>query len=58
MRSASVAGRPTCFTLYENWRSKEDLDQHPQKPYLQALLGKADELLATAPDIRLLERIG
>lgn len=27
-------------------------------PYLQALLGKADEPLATAPDIQLLERIG
>ncbi|OEU60805.1 MAG: antibiotic biosynthesis monooxygenase [Desulfuromonadales bacterium C00003094] len=47
-----------CFTLYENWRSKEDLDQHLQMPYLQALLGKAEELLATAPDIQLMERIG
>ncbi len=48
----------TSFTLYENWRSKEDLDQHLQTPYLQALLGKAEELLAADPDIQLLERIG
>jgi len=42
----------TCFTLYEHWRSKDDLDQHLQMPYLQALLGKADDLRATAPDIQ------
>jgi quinol monooxygenase YgiN len=46
------------FTLYENWRSKQDLDQHLQMPYLQALLGQAEELFAEPPDIQLLERIG
>jgi quinol monooxygenase YgiN len=48
----------TVFTLYENWRSKQDLDQHLQMPYLQNLLGRADELFAEPPDIQLLERIG
>jgi quinol monooxygenase YgiN len=47
----------TVFTLYENWRSKQDLDQHLQMPYLQDLLGRADELFAEPPDIQLLERI-
>jgi quinol monooxygenase YgiN len=46
------------FTLYENWRSKQDLDAHLQMPYLQALLGRAEELFSEPPDIQLMERIG
>ncbi|MCD4689553.1 MAG: antibiotic biosynthesis monooxygenase [Desulfuromonadaceae bacterium] len=47
-----------CFTLHENWRSQEDFEQHLQMPYPQALLGKAEELLATALNIQLMKRIG
>lgn len=45
------------FILYENWRSKEDLDDHLAKPYLQAFLGKTDLLLAEPPEIKLWEMI-
>jgi quinol monooxygenase YgiN len=39
------------FMFYENWRSKADLDKHFETQYLQAFLGKAEELLAEPPDI-------
>jgi quinol monooxygenase YgiN len=43
--------------LYENWVSKEDLDQHLAKPYLQAFLGKADSILAEPVQILLWDKI-
>lgn len=42
---------PALFCLYENWRSRQDLDEHLATPYLQAFLGKAPELLAEPVDI-------
>lgn len=44
----------TLFVVYENWQSKEHLDRHLGTPHLQALLAKADELLAAPPEIILL----
>lgn len=46
------------FIFVENWKDKEELDKHLQMPYLQALLGKVDELCAGAPDIVLTNQIG
>jgi len=43
--------------FYENWRSKADLDRHFEMLYLQAFLGKADELLAEPPDITFWEMV-
>ena len=42
---------PALFCLYENWRSRRDLDDHLATPYLQAFLGKAEELLAEPVDL-------
>ncbi|MEW6139475.1 MAG: putative quinol monooxygenase [Thermodesulfobacteriota bacterium] len=52
----SLDDRATLF-LYENWVSKEDLDEHLQMPYLKDFLGKADELLAEPVNITLWEMI-
>ena len=32
--------------FYENWRSREDLDEHLQKPHLQGFVEKAGPMLA------------
>jgi quinol monooxygenase YgiN len=32
--------------LYENWVSKNDLDEHLAMPYLKDLIAKADGMLA------------
>ena len=45
------------FMLYENWVSKEDLDQHLAMPYLQAFLGKAPDLVAEPVQIALWEML-
>jgi quinol monooxygenase YgiN len=34
------------FIFYENWRSKEDLDQHVLTDHFQSFFGKTDRLLA------------
>lgn len=48
---------PATLMLYENWVSKEDLDQHLAMPYLQAFLGKTDCLLAEPVQIQLWDKI-
>ena len=42
---------PALFCLYENWRSRRDLDEHLATPYLLAFLGKAPDLLAEPVDL-------
>jgi quinol monooxygenase YgiN len=44
---------PNCFLFYENWISKEDLDQHLATPHIADFLSKADDLLAEPVEIRL-----
>ena len=44
---------PGVFMLYENWVSKQALDEHLAKPYLEEFLGRADELLQEPVDIAL-----
>ena len=34
------------FVFYENWKTKEDWEQHLQMPYMQEAVGKAAELFA------------
>lgn len=48
---------PGVFVFYENWKSKQDLEKHLAMPYLQALLGKVEELFAEAPVINFLEKL-
>jgi quinol monooxygenase YgiN len=49
---------PAWFVFHENWTSKAELDQHLQKPDLQATLGRVTQLLAEPPQITLWEKIG
>jgi quinol monooxygenase YgiN len=48
---------PSIFMLYENWRSKKDLDDHLNMPYLKDFVGKADSILAGPLEIALWEMI-
>jgi len=48
---------PSRFMLYENWKSKKDLDEHLAMPYLKDFLGKADEILAAPVEITLWEMV-
>ncbi len=48
---------PGVFVFYEIWKSKQDLEQHLEMPYLQALLAKAEKLFAAAPEIKFLEKL-
>lgn len=43
--------------LYENWRSKEDLDVHLEMPYLEELKAKAGELCSEPIEITLWEMV-
>jgi quinol monooxygenase YgiN len=47
----------TLFMLYENWKSKQDLDDHLAKPHLKNIIGKAETLLAEPIEITLWEMI-
>jgi quinol monooxygenase YgiN len=49
---------PALFLFHENWTSKAQLDQHLQKPDLQAVLAKLGQLVAEPPSITLWEKIG
>ena len=42
---------PCSFLFVEIWRSQADLDDHLQKPYLQALIARAGELFSTPLDV-------
>jgi quinol monooxygenase YgiN len=48
---------PSLLMLYENWVSKEALDEHLAMPHLEAFKAKADEILAEPLDITLWEMI-
>lgn len=39
-------GQTGRFVFYENWRTKEDWEEHLEMPYMQEALGKATELFA------------
>jgi quinol monooxygenase YgiN len=49
---------PALFLFHENWTSKAHLDQHLQKPDLQAVLARVSQLVAEPPQITLWEKIG
>ncbi|MBD3268206.1 antibiotic biosynthesis monooxygenase [bacterium] len=48
---------PAIFLFYENWASKQDLENHLQKPHLQAFAAKADTLLAEPLDVQIFQKI-
>lgn len=45
------------FMFYENWTSKQALDEHIQAPHLQAFIAKADKLLAEPLDITIWKKL-
>ncbi len=45
------------FMFYENWASKQDLDEHLEKPYLRAFIEKAKDILEEPPEIILWDMI-
>ena len=45
------------FLFVENWANQMALDEHLQKPYLQAFIARADELLAEPLDVTLWHQI-
>jgi len=47
----------TVFMFHENWQSKEDLDEHLNKPYLENFLSQAETILAEPVIISLYEQI-
>ena len=49
---------PALFLFHENWAGKEHLDQHLQKPDLQAVLARVGQLAAEPAQITLWEKIG
>jgi quinol monooxygenase YgiN len=51
------ADDPRLFVLYENWRSKKDLDEHLATPYLERFKGLAGLLLSEPIDITLWEMV-
>lgn len=48
---------PALWMLYENWRSRRDLDLHFETPYLRDFLGSAEELLAEEMDLRFFSQV-
>jgi len=48
---------PNIFVFYENFVSREALEEHLKKPYLQPLMSRLDDLLAKPVDIRHLEML-
>ena len=53
----SVQNR-TIFMLYENWVSKNDLDEHMKTPHFKSHREKQAEMLAEPSDISIWEIIG
>jgi quinol monooxygenase YgiN len=43
--------------FYENWESKEFLDQHLATEHLKSFLAKADDLQAAPPEIVIWDKI-
>jgi quinol monooxygenase YgiN len=52
-----LSGDKGALLLYENWRSKEDLEEHLEMPYLRELKAKADELCSEPLEIALWEMV-
>ena len=48
---------PGKFVFYEQWKSRQALDEHLNKPHLQALIAKADQLFAEPLDVTICKKI-
>ncbi len=50
-------GDPSVFIFYENWQSRELLENHSTTPHVKNFRIRVNEMLAEAPEIFLLEMI-
>lgn len=48
---------PSIFVFYEVWKNREELNKHLEMPYLQALLGKVEELFALPPELHFMNKL-
>ena len=48
---------PTLFLFHENWTSEALLEQHLQKPDLQAVLARLGQMVVESPQITLWKQI-
>jgi quinol monooxygenase YgiN len=48
---------PNIFIFYENFESKEALEDHLKKPHLKPLMDRLDEFLAKPVEIRYLDML-
>lgn len=53
-----AADDPGTFMFYENWKSKEDLDKHLERPHFKTWIAKAEDLLDGPSDVSLWQAIG
>jgi quinol monooxygenase YgiN len=53
-RAQNIPGR---FFFYEKYLDQDACDSHMATPYLQELLARFEDLLATAPDVEIFEVI-
>lgn len=51
------ADRNALFMFYECWRSKKDLDEHLQKPYIKNFMEKAGKMLTEPVKVSLWEML-
>jgi quinol monooxygenase YgiN len=49
--------KPGEFLFFEKWVDRAALNAHGQRPHMQALGSRREELLAEAPDIRTYSRL-
>ncbi|CAL9640693.1 Putative monooxygenase [Streptomyces sp. enrichment culture] len=49
---------PLTLVVVEQWASQQALDEHNRSPYLASAMGRVGELLAGAPDVRILAPLG
>lgn len=47
----------SAFMFYENWVSREALDEHLQTPYLKDLIARADDLFAAPLEIKFFDML-
>jgi quinol monooxygenase YgiN len=52
-----AADQPAAFLFHETWTTRQHLDDHLNRPHLQAFLAEAGVLLAEPPQITLWEMI-
>jgi quinol monooxygenase YgiN len=48
---------PSVYVMYENWADQSELDKHLAMPYMVDFMRAAQDLLASPPDLQLLDMV-